>query len=133
MPNAEYYITPLQGFARASRPSKSTLRHHAAGSYPQTTSPELGQLWSAKNDTGAKREISLVVGHKRIGRLMRGNCFLIVRIGKYKVTTDSNRHFKIAPNWLDQDFRAKSARPDVGGQYNLYMDRRELVVLDCND
>ena len=42
--------------------------------------------------------------HRRVGRLMRQNGIKIIRIQKYKATTDSNHAFNIAPNLLDQDF-----------------------------
>lgn len=56
--------------------------------------------------TGELHEMGLRVGHRRIGRLMRMNGIKTVRTQKYKVTTDSNHAFKIAPNLLDQDFTA---------------------------
>jgi transposase InsO family protein len=37
---------------------------------------------------------------------MRDNGIKIIRTQKYKVTTDSNHAFNIAPNLLDQDFSA---------------------------
>ena len=46
------------------------------------------------------------MGRRRIGRLMRMNGIKTVRAQKYKVTTDSNHAFNIAPNLLDQDFSA---------------------------
>jgi putative transposase len=59
------------------------------------------------------KEIGLAVGHRRVGRLMRVNGFRIVRTCKYNATTDSNHHFKIAPNWLDRNFHAD--RPNQKG------------------
>ena len=52
------------------------------------------------------KEIGLYVGHGRVGRLMRENGIRVERSKKYKVTTDSNHSFNIAPNLLDQDFTA---------------------------
>jgi putative transposase len=52
------------------------------------------------------KEIGLAVEHRRVGRLMRMNGFRIVRICKYKATTDSNHSFNVAPNWLDRNFHA---------------------------
>ena len=54
--------------------------------------------------TDGLQEMRLRVEHRRIGRLMRMNCIKTVRTQKYKVTTDSNHAFNIAPNLLDQDF-----------------------------
>ncbi len=56
--------------------------------------------------TAELQEMGLRVGHRRIGRLMRMNGIKTVRTQKYKVTTDSNHAFNIAPNLLDQDFSA---------------------------
>ena len=50
------------------------------------------------------QELGVNVGHRRVGRLMRENGIRIIRTHKFKVTTDSNHAFNIAPNRLDQDF-----------------------------
>jgi hypothetical protein len=52
------------------------------------------------------KEVGLDVGHRRVGRLMRGSGIRVVTTRKYKVTTDSNHHFNIVPNWLDRNFHA---------------------------
>jgi putative transposase len=52
------------------------------------------------------QELGVSVGHRRVGRLMRQNGIKIIRTQKYRVTTDSNHAFNIAPNLLDQDFSA---------------------------
>jgi putative transposase len=52
------------------------------------------------------KEIGLVVGHRRVGRLMRDNRIYVVRTQKYKVTTDSHHRFNIAHNLLDRNFTA---------------------------
>ena len=52
------------------------------------------------------KEVGLNVGHRRVGRLMRQNAIYVVRTRKYKVTTDSNHAFGIAPNLLNQNFTA---------------------------
>lgn len=52
------------------------------------------------------KEAGLAVGHRRVGRLMRVNGIRVVRTRKYRVTTDSNHRFNIAPNWLDRNFYA---------------------------
>ena len=46
------------------------------------------------------QELGLQVGHRRVGRLMRENAIKIIRTQKYKVTTDSNHAFNVAPNLL---------------------------------
>lgn len=52
------------------------------------------------------KELGFDVGHRRVGRLMRQNNISVVRTRKYKVTTDSNHKFNIAPNILNRDFTA---------------------------
>lgn len=52
------------------------------------------------------KEIGLSVGLRRVGRLMRENCIRVERSKRYKVTTDSNHAFSIAPNPLNRGFRA---------------------------
>lgn len=52
------------------------------------------------------KEQGLQVGHRRVGRIMRQNNICVERSKKYKVTTDSNHSFNIAPNLLDGDFTA---------------------------
>ena len=52
------------------------------------------------------KELGLDVGHRRIGRLMRQNGISVVRTHKYKITTDSNHKFNIAPNLLNRNFLA---------------------------
>lgn len=68
--------------------------HHSLGSYGR---PRMTQ---------ELKELGLLVGHRRIGRLMRDNSIRVVRTRKYKATTDSNHRFNIAPNWLDRNFTA---------------------------
>jgi len=48
------------------------------------------------------QELGLSVSRGRVGRLMRENGLQVVRIQKYKATTDSDHRFNIAPNLLDQ-------------------------------
>lgn len=52
------------------------------------------------------KELGLDVGHRRVGRLMRENGIKAIRTRQYKVTTDSNHSFDIAPNLLNGDFSA---------------------------
>ena len=56
--------------------------------------------------TEALKELGLDVGHRRVGRLMRQNGVTVVRTREYKVTTDSNHSFNIAPNLLNRNFSA---------------------------
>ena len=61
------------------------------------------------------KELGLKVGHRRVGRLMRQNGIEAVRTRKYKVTTDSNHAFAIAPNLLDRDFSATAPNQKWAG------------------
>jgi putative transposase len=60
-------------------------------------------------------ELRVSVGHRRVGRLMRQNGITIIKTQKYKVTTDSNHAFNIAPNLLDQDFSADGPNQKSAG------------------
>ena len=61
------------------------------------------------------KELGLVVGHRRVGRLMKENDIRVVRTRKYKATTDSNHRFNIAPNLLDRDFSASAPNQKWAG------------------
>jgi putative transposase len=56
--------------------------------------------------TAELRDLGLVVGERRIGRLMRQNALNAVRTRRYKRTTDSNHSFGFSENLLGQDFSA---------------------------
>ena len=82
------------------------------------------------------KEIGLDVGHRRAGRLMRQNGLSVVRTRKYKVTTDSDHKFNVAPNLLDRGFAAD--RPDQKWAGDIsYVWTREgwlyfVVILDLH-
>lgn len=52
------------------------------------------------------RDMGFVVGHRRVGRLMRDNGIRAVRTRKYKATTNSHHNYGIAPNLLGRKFTA---------------------------
>ena len=64
------------------------------------------QSYGRPRTTEELQEPGLQVGHRRLGRIMRENGIKIIRTQKYKVTTDSNHAFNIAPDLLGQDFIA---------------------------
>jgi len=64
------------------------------------------QSYGRPRMTEELKELGLDVGHRRVGRLMRQNGVTVVRTQKYKVTTDSNHSFNIAPNLLNRNFSA---------------------------
>ena len=49
-----------------------------------------------------------VIGRHRVARLMRENGLVARRKRRFKGTTDSEYAWPIAPNLIDQDFRAQS-------------------------
>ena len=59
--------------------------------------------------TEERQGLKLNIGHRRVGWLMRENDIKVIRIEKYKATTDRKHTLKIAPNLLDQDFSADGA------------------------
>ena len=52
------------------------------------------------------KESVLNLGHRCIERLMKSNNINVIRIRKYKVTTDSVHNLNVAPNLLDRNFHA---------------------------
>ncbi len=64
------------------------------------------QSYGRPRMTEELQELGFEVGHRRVGRLMRQNGIQAVRTRKFKVTTDSNHSFAIAPNLLDRNFSA---------------------------
>jgi len=78
------------------------------------------------------KELGLNIGHRRVGRLMRENGIRVERSKKYKVTTDSNHAFNIAPNLLNRDFAADGPNRKRGGRHQLRVDARRLAVSRCD-
>ena len=72
--------------------------------------------------TDELKELGLVVGHRRVGWMMKQNGIRIVRTGKFKATTDSNHKFNILPSFLDRDLSA-SARNQKRGEHAAPMVR----------
>jgi len=73
--------------------------------------------------------MGLVVGHRRVGRLMKQNGIRIVRTRKYKATTDSNHRFNIAPNLLDRDFSASGPNQKWAGDISYIWTREGWLYL----
>ncbi len=73
------------------------------------------------------KEVGVDAGRRRVGRLMRENEIVVERTRKFKVTTDSDHRFNIAPNLLDRDFTADQPNqkcPLIDTAYRLPGDRR---------
>ena len=75
------------------------------------------------------KEVGLHVGHRRVGRLMRQNGIDVVRTRKYKVTTDSNHRFNIAPSWLDRNFTAERPNQKWAGDISYIWTREGWLYL----
>ncbi len=75
------------------------------------------------------KEAGVAVGHRRVGRLMRDNGIRVERSKKYKVTTDSNHSFNIAPNLLDGDFHATAPNQKWAGDISYIWTREGWLYL----
>jgi putative transposase len=75
------------------------------------------------------KEVGLNVGHRRVGRLMRQNAIQVVRTRKYRVTTDSNHAFGIAPNLLNQNFTADRQNQKWAGDISYLWTREGWLYL----
>ena len=64
------------------------------------------RAYGRKRMTDELKDQGIVIGERRVGRLMRENDIRIVRTHKFKRTTNSNHNHNIAPNLLDGDFQA---------------------------
>ena len=74
-------------------------------------------------------ELGLQVGQRRVGRLMRQNGIHVVRTRKFKVTTDSDHTFNIAPNLLEQNFTASGPNQKWAGDITYVWSREGWVYL----
>jgi len=75
------------------------------------------------------KDLGLNIGHRRVGRLMRENGIRVERSKKYKVTTDSNPAFNIAPNLLNRDFRADQPNQKWAGDISYVWTREGWLYL----
>lgn len=75
------------------------------------------------------KELGLIVGHRRVGRLMRDNGINVIRTRKYKATTNSNHKFNIAPNLLNRNFHAPQTNQKWAGDitYIWTVDRQAIA------
>lgn len=75
------------------------------------------------------KELGLNIGHRRVGRLMRENGIRLERSKRYKVTTDSNHAFNIAPNLLNRDFTANAPNRKWAGDLSYVWTREGWLYL----
>ena len=88
-----------------------------------------GESYGRPRVTEELQELGLNVGHRRIGRLMQENGIRVIRTQKFKVTTDSNHAFNIAPNLLDQDFTAEGPNQKWAGDISYIWTREGWLYL----
>jgi len=79
--------------------------------------------------TAELKDLDLNVGHRRVGRLMRENGLSVVRTRKYKITTDSNHGFTVAPNLLNRDFIADAPNQKWAGDISYIWTREGWLYL----
>ena len=75
------------------------------------------------------KEVGVEVGHRRVGRLMRENGIIVERPQKFKVTTDSDHTFNIAPNLLERDFTADRPNQKWAGDISYIWTREGWLYL----
>ena len=75
------------------------------------------------------KEIGLVVGHRRVGRLMRQNGISMIRARKHKATTDNNHKINIAPNLLDRNFAVGAPKQKWAGDITYIWTREGWLDL----
>lgn len=75
------------------------------------------------------KDVGLIVGHRRVGRLMRDNGIRVVRTRKYKATTNSNHKFDIAPNVLGRSFYAEKPNQKWAGDISYIWTREGWLYL----
>lgn len=75
------------------------------------------------------KELGPNIGHRRVGRSMRENSIRIERSKKYKVTTDSNHAFNIAPNPLNRNFHADAPNQKWAGDTSYVWTREGWLYL----
>lgn len=75
------------------------------------------------------KEVGLIVGHRRVGRLMRDNDIHVVRTRKYRITTDSNHSSNIAPNVLDRNFHTQKPNQKWVGDISYIWTREGWLYL----
>ena len=71
--------------------------------------------YGRKRMTEELKDQGLVIGERRVGRLMQDNKIHVVRTRKFKRTTDSNHSHNVAPNLLDGDFQATAPNQKWAG------------------
>lgn len=81
--------------------------------------------------TDELKDISLDVGHRRVGHLMPQDGISVARTRKHRVATDCDHKFNIATNLLDCDFMADPPTK-MGWRHESGLDTRGLAVSGCN-
>ena len=67
------------------------------------------QSYGAPRIKAELKAMGVKVSRSRVARIMKANCLYAKRKRKFKVTTESNHNYPIAPNLLDQCFKVNRA------------------------
>ena len=98
-------------FARKSRPASERQHQDMVLLANVRSSFALSNgTYGSPRMTRELRDNGLAVGRRRTSRLMRENGLVARQKRRFKRTTDSQHHWPVAPNLLEQDFTA--TRPD---------------------
>src|SRR6185503_13897095 len=75
------------------------------------------------------QDAGLVIGRRRIARLMRDNGLRVRQKRRFKRTTDSHHAWPVAPNLLDQDFTATGSDQKWGADISYVWTREGWLYL----
>ena len=75
------------------------------------------------------QDAGLVVGRRRVARLMRDNGLQARQKRRFKQTTDSRHAWPVAPNLLDQDFTATGPNKKWGADISYVWTREGWLYL----
>ena len=79
------------------------------------------------------RDNGLLIGRRRVARLMRENDMKARQKRRFKRTTDSLHAFPVAPNLIDQDFAATGSNQKWGADISYILDAGGLALPGCRD
>ena len=106
-----------------------TRRHGAAGAYVRPGLCLVEQhLWQSRM-TRELRDIGLVVGRRRIARLMRDNGLQARQKRRFKRDHGHHHAWPVAPNLLDQDFTATGPDKKWGADISYVWTREGWLYL----
>jgi putative transposase len=103
-------------YAWASRPASQRQRDDMVFlAYIRSQHVVNHRAYGRKRMSVELKSQGIVIGERRIARLMRDNDIHVVRTRKFKRTTDSNHTHNVAPNLLDGNFQASAPNEKWAG------------------